>query len=643
MPLIVALAVVAAILAATPAAAVRGHVFARTFGWGVLNGASEFQTCTSNCRKGIEGSEPGQFREPAAAAVNEATGVVYVVDQGNRRVQWFKPKLNAKKEVESYVFAGQFDGSGEYEVINGKGEPEHLTGTVAGFGKNPGEIETGRFAKADPPEEEVISIGVDNDPASPSFGDVYVGDAANHVVDKFTPEGAYINQLTGVAFTGELSKIGGVGADTKGRVFVALEAGFIFHYSNAEVNELSGGVGASPPGHFDAPGFAVDAGDDLYLTGRDQSVFEVGPEGCRGPRRECLPGEFEVVDSGVSSGVGVESSSGDVYVDEVGSVVRFPPRGGTREALESLVVPGGGGAGVGVSSPGALTGSRVFVPLGTGGAVDEFAPEPPGRPTVSGEAVVNVTADGARLEGRVNPRSETNEPQTSYCFQYVTQARFEAGGFAGAACVPEPAGSLVANYEPDPVSFEAGALAPHTTYRFRIVASNEHGAAEGERDESGEEVAHSFTTQAVGGPVVPDGRGWELVSPPDKHGANLLSQTFGGEIQAAADGGAISYLANAPTEPAPEGYASLVQVLSARGGGSWVSRDIATPHQQATAANLGGSGGEYRVFSLICRWRCCSRMVRSNRRCRRWPLNRRRFCAPTSWAGAGQPRACRRA
>ena len=46
---------------------------------------------------------------------------------------------------------------------------------------------------------------------------------------------------------------------------------------------------------------------------------------------------------------------------------------------------------------------------------------------------------------------------------------------------------------------------------------------------------------------LPDGRAWELVSPPDKGAATIESITReGGVIQASEDGGAITYVANAP-------------------------------------------------------------------------------------------------
>lgn len=64
-------------LVAAPAFAARGHVFVGSFG--------------------SKGSGPGQLEEPAGIAVNEADGVVYVVDKGDDRVQWFA--LNALQRI----------------------------------------------------------------------------------------------------------------------------------------------------------------------------------------------------------------------------------------------------------------------------------------------------------------------------------------------------------------------------------------------------------------------------------------------------------------------------------------------------------------------------------------------------------------
>jgi hypothetical protein len=51
-----------------------------------------------------------------------------------------------------------------------------------------------------------------------------------------------------------------------------------------------------------------------------------------------------------------------------------------------------------------------------------------------------------------------------------------------------------------------------------------------------------------------------------------------------------------PTEAAPAGAAGLIQVLSARRGAGWSSRDLASPHQAATGASTGVAP-EYKFFA----------------------------------------------
>jgi sugar lactone lactonase YvrE len=62
--------------------------FMRTFGWGVLDGHPEAETCTSNCQAGIPGSGPGQMDLPAGVAVDEK-GILWVTV--NNSVEEFTP------------------------------------------------------------------------------------------------------------------------------------------------------------------------------------------------------------------------------------------------------------------------------------------------------------------------------------------------------------------------------------------------------------------------------------------------------------------------------------------------------------------------------------------------------------------------
>jgi tripartite motif-containing protein 71 len=56
------------------------------WGWGVDDGSTAFQTCTSSCQPGISGSGDGQFDSLAGVAV-DASGNLYVADLYNHRIQ----------------------------------------------------------------------------------------------------------------------------------------------------------------------------------------------------------------------------------------------------------------------------------------------------------------------------------------------------------------------------------------------------------------------------------------------------------------------------------------------------------------------------------------------------------------------------
>ncbi len=202
-----------------------------------------------------------------------------------------------------------------------------------------------------------------------------------------------------------------------------------------------------------------------------------------------------------------------------------------------------------------------------------------GPPLLESASVLGASANAATLQAEVNP----NDLDTRVRIEYVTQADFEAEGFSEPLSTPEQdigsAGSTQA------ATFALSGLAPATAYRYRAVAENVLG--EGPEAVIGPEPPHTFTTQAAGPFSLPDSRQWEMVSPPDKHGASIEPISESGVLQTAASGAAITYLANAPTEAQPPGYTNLVQVLSRRGAGGWSTRDIAVPHPAPTGSAVG--------------------------------------------------------
>ena len=568
---------------ASSALAARGHVFSKSFG----------EPCM------LEPCGEGKLKDPSGVAVNEASHDVYVADQGNNRVERFSS---------AGAYIGLFDGSG---TNPGEGSPAPTgqfshPGTIAVDNSCHLQHLSGAACTAADPSNEDVYVVASSDTEAP---------AADRVVDKFTASGEYIGQITaetaGITFKSEgkifFLQVAGVAVDPHGQLWIYeahynrfINGGnnssvFVDNFTNAVANQLS----KSRDLHTEQPmpGIAADSVDNFYLnysvvnfplpgTGSIPGtglIFKFNSEG------EELSGEYKnEIDPEPASGVAVESTSGDVYIDNVTSVRRFSPSG---SPLESLAVPGAHGSGIGVDS---ATGD-VYVTDSSADVVDLYTLEPPGAPTVGSESVSDVTTGSATFSAEVNPRSEPNEQPTSYRFEYLTQAEFEANGgsFSGpdpAAATPVPDGTLAANYEPDTVTAHLQALQSRTVYHFRVVAHNRHpGAAEGE------ELV--FTTQATGVFALPDARQWEMVSPPNKHGASIVGIREAGAIQAAAEGGAITYEGNEPIEAEPPSNSNSPQVLSTRGSAGWSSHEIAPPHEGAAGVGVT-FGGEYRYFSM---------------------------------------------
>jgi hypothetical protein len=619
-----ALALLLAIIAAyvaprvTPAFGARGHIFERTIG--------------------SKGTGNGQFEGPAGLAVSEGTGNLYVVDRSNNRVEYFNPKGE---------YQGQFAGPS----ATGSGSLTNGSVTVEGAATKVGAFTVGEEIEAPglPAETKIIAvkegavlevskpatkteaaalvahqqflfsqrnaIAVDNSctvrklsetacsEQDPSNGDVYVtsGEFLQMVVDKFTAAGVYLGQISQTSEASFFELVDGVAVDPKGKPWITEahepnRTGFD-SFSDAE------------PNVFNAPfvlvsrtlegGLAVDAEGNLYIHingGAGESpVWKLSSSGVVLDRE--LDPESSVPNNGVATEVlagGV--AGGDVYVDNVLSVKRFAKDGGLVESfgeaqLASGSCPGGECTdGVAVDS---LSG-RVFVSEAVSGVVLAFELVPPGAPVVVGESVLEVTSESVTLAAELNPQGVFGEGDTTYQFQYgacstPSPSSCSSSGYGP----PTPLGSLGASFDVDAVSAHVQGLAANTVYHFRVIAENSISRAGGKPVVGGEEV---FSTRGAGEFVLPDGREWEMVSPPQKNGALIDAIGQEGAIQSAAGGGAISYVTNTLTESEPLGSTLTAQVLSTRSPGGWSSHDISLPHPVATGVSAG-RGQEVRFFS----------------------------------------------
>ncbi len=223
-----------------------------------------------------------------------------------------------------------------------------------------------------------------------------------------------------------------------------------------------------------------------------------------------------------------------------------------------------------------------LVASNAGGTSEAIAPETLTTkvqiPLIEGTSVANVTSSSADLRAQINPGGGA----TTYHFEYGPTTAYGQS--------TAESGSIGSDNSQHQAAAHIAGLQAETTYHFRIVATNSASPPGGT---AGPDL--TFTTQPAGSAsVLPDGRQWELVSPPDKHGAEVENKlfTYGGIMQAAEDGSAVSYVTNAPIDGSSKGNQLENQVLSHRGPGGWSSQDIATPHAAASGREFLESGGE---------------------------------------------------
>jgi hypothetical protein len=322
--------------------------FTKAYGWGVLDGASQFETCTTTCLAGLSGGGAGEFGYPWHIATN-SSGDVYGADYDNNRIDEFSA---AGAFIKAYGW-GVADGAGQFETCT--------TTCLAGLsGGGAGEF------------NHVEGVATD------SSGDVYVADSGNNRIDEFSPAGAFIKAYGwGVAprsavvgaggfetctttcqagisggGAGELDDASDVATDSSGDVYVA-DAGRIDEFSAAGTFIKAYGWGvADGASQFEActttcqlgiqgdgagqlwaaAGVAVDGSGDVYVADDSNSRIDefsaagafIGAYGwgvvdgankfetctitCQSGLDGSGAGEFNLVE-GVAT-----DSSGDVYV-----------------------------------------------------------------------------------------------------------------------------------------------------------------------------------------------------------------------------------------------------------------------------------------------------------------------------------------
>ena len=93
------------------------------------------------------------------------------------------------------------------------------------------------------------------------------------------------------------------------------------------------------------------------------------------------------------------------------------------------------------------------------------------KPEAIIDSPTGVGIGGATFHGEANP----NEGDTTYRFEYVSQARYEASGFGAASEAPVPNEDIGSGSSFVEVGQEVTDLEPNTSYHVRLAAANEGG------------------------------------------------------------------------------------------------------------------------------------------------------------------------
>lgn len=467
------------------------------------------------------------------------------------------------------------------------------------------------------------------------------------VVDMFAPEpglhGAYraLFTLTGPSpsthFTNILSVVIGAGGAAAGNIFVvgrtvgnSAPGVYEFEPTGAYLDEITGSE--TPEGTFYAHG--------IYYTGEPRvvSVDPAAPYSLFVSPRYQGQGEYGVVDRfgddvvvpDVSTSSGPEvrlDSAAHAWVAAVGGSVDPAGAGpatcafvwGVGEAFdessscvgpgeESDPIPNGNSVAPVTGDLRGLASDTSFeyrLQASNANGVDEgessegvsFSTPGPG---IHGVWAADVSSDAARLAASIDPDEPAARPHPVSCFFEYGLSTSYGSTLAGGAIGPGTADVQVQG--------EARGLAASSVYHYRVVVTAEVEAEPTAKPgvfvtERFYGPDQTFTTQASAstGPLLPDGRAWELVSPTNKHGgliAGLNQIGLESAVQASVSGDAISY---ASVSPIGEGVAGndspwRDQVYSHHGPGGWSSRGLVPPHASEVGLN-DAVVPEYQFFS----------------------------------------------
>jgi hypothetical protein len=475
------------------------------------------------------GASGPSFTEAEAMAVDQPTGDLLVLDAGKR-------------------------GAGEGTIGR-----FHADGTPADFSALATNVIDGKGAGDEVPGgaglaftfPEAAQVAVDNS-GGPTNGDIYVTQEQAKAVDVFAPTGQFVGQLT-ESKEGLLHEPCGVAVDPSGNVYVGDFYGKIHKYTPS----------ANPPANGDNTANFPFAQNCALAAGAGPTAGSIFPTHqlpgscsedeltktlhfCVSTLDSATGEEKYKIDVGLDALVTVDPATGRLFTASTLSsegerfdrseLKEWDASGPTEATPLTPIAPGGedvNGLGVDGASGDIYIARKANPHIEVWGPAVQL-PEAFTEPASHSGATVT-------LHGVVN--AAAGAPVTCV-FQYVQGS---AAGFEGATSVPCSPGGPFTGSSPVSVSATLSGL-PEAGYRYRLVATSEHGSTEGQ--------TLSFETfELLSG--LPDGRAYELVSPPKKAGEVIPPEPRGELGVACGDCLPGGNVLEAPMQSAPDGLSVL--------------------------------------------------------------------------------------
>jgi len=568
-------------------------LFVKSWGWGVADGSSEAQTCGPTepeeapspilCQAGQPGSAAGQLSLPVGLTV-DASGDIYVFEQGNLRVQ-------------------KFNSAGEFELMFGGGVNASSGADVCAKADLEGGDVCGAGTSGEGPSELDFTVG--NVLAfSAAANAIVVGDKAR--IQIFNLDGSYREEID---FQGPLGafagkSVNGLDVDVAGNIYFSLAGVKDVHKISATGEPLAPTFSVVQP-----LGVAVDHEGNVFAIDDDPTpaiVPEVSVVKFDSAGNKLIPTKME--------------EEGDEHFPFI------PFQGPRLNGIATNICPGS-------DDPGNLYISHFTGIATVASYVDAYGSPPIGcedpplrAPLIVDQYAAGVGSESARVQAQIDPKFW---PDTTYYVEYGKAPCSDSG------CTSTvPVDPALLTKQSTSKALKSGlvsltGLESGTTYHYRFVAESGGGGPVYGIDPDGDGpnkatfglgLEGSFRTlnqptfqpacpndafRKGAGAQLPDCRAYEMVSPLDKEGGDVAPWRGNHGVvphlfelhQSALSGEQFTYTSTyAFADPQSAPYVS--QYLAGRTGVGWSSEAISPARTEPpSTTELTLLNNEFQLFS----------------------------------------------